>query len=128
MQLETRYRVFKIKDIESYLTVDGQELLDDLSRKINRIRLFDGKEILQGLFVEHDWPEYESTLQAIANRVDGIQPQTTSAANEELINSTETIGRIKAAIEKYHLDLDNRQHGDIAQNRAFDEILGLKWR
>lgn len=131
MQLELRYRVFKIKDIEAYLTIDEQELLDDLGRKLNRHRLLDRKEILQGLFVERDWPEYEPTLQAIADRVDGIQPQTTSAANEEPNNSAEAIGKIKAAIEKYYMDLDNRQHGGIAQDRAFNEIqeiLGLQWR
>ena len=37
---------------------------------------------------------------------------------------------IKKAIEKYYLALDNREHGGVAEDKAFQEIqniLGLHW-
>ena len=40
------------------------------------------------------------------------------------------ITEIKAAINEYYLALDTRQHGGVAQNKAFDriqEILGMNW-
>ena len=40
------------------------------------------------------------------------------------------IHNIEKAVKKYYLDLDNRKHGGVAQNEAFDEIekvLGLTW-
>lgn len=43
---------------------------------------------------------------------------------------TEQLAKIKRAIKKYYLALDNRQHGGVAQRKAFDEIqqlLGLCW-
>ena len=37
---------------------------------------------------------------------------------------------IKNAINQYYKDLDNRKHGDVAQNKAFEKIqsvLGMHW-
>lgn len=74
MNRESRYLVFKIKDLNAYLSDDEKEQLDDIARKINRCRLIDDKELVQCVVVEHDWPEHESTWKAIERRVDGVQP------------------------------------------------------
>ncbi len=70
MELEIRYIILKNKDVTAYLTIEEQEQLDDLCRKINRCRLMESKVVLQGLVVEHAWPEYGPTLGAISRRVD----------------------------------------------------------
>ena len=70
MQRENRYTVLKNKDIAEYLNDDECDQLDDLCRKINRSRLLAGKETVQCVIVEHDWPEYEATWAAIERRMD----------------------------------------------------------
>ena len=72
MQRENRYTVLKNKDIAKYLNDDEQEQLDDLFRKINRSRLLEGKEVVQGVFVENHWPECEQVWAMIEARVDGV--------------------------------------------------------
>jgi len=69
MKRETRYTVLKNKDIANYLTDDEREQLDNLCRKINLCRLREGKELVQCVVVEHDWPEYNPTWNAIEKRV-----------------------------------------------------------
>jgi len=69
MQRENRYTVLKNKDIAAYLTDEEKNLLDDLCRKINRHRLLEGKEIVQGVFVENDWPECEQVWGMIEKRI-----------------------------------------------------------
>lgn len=71
MERENRYLIIKRKDIAAYLTEAEVEVLDDISRKINRQRLMDGKSVLMAVVVEHDWPEYEPTWAAIEKRMDG---------------------------------------------------------
>ncbi len=42
----------------------------------------------------------------------------------------EQVASIRKAIRKYYLALDNRQHGGVAENKAFSEIqevLGMTW-
>lgn len=72
MQREKRYVVLKVKDVASYLTEDEQAQLDDLCRKISRNRLLEGKESLQCVVVESDWPEYATTWQSIERRSNSI--------------------------------------------------------
>lgn len=69
MQREKRYTVIKDKDIAAYLTEKEKEQLDDICRKINRHRLMEGRALLECVVVEHDWPEYERTWDAIELRV-----------------------------------------------------------
>lgn len=70
MQREERYIVFKVKDIKKYLPVKTQNELAFLELDVNDARNADGKPTLQCVIVEHDWPEYEPTWQAIEKRVD----------------------------------------------------------
>lgn len=69
MQLEARYTVLKNRDIQAYLTDEEQGQLDDLRRKINRLRLMEGKEILQGIMLEQDWPEYAPARASLEKRI-----------------------------------------------------------
>lgn len=65
MERENRFTVFKNKDITKYLTDEEQEYLDDLCRKINRLRLFNGKPIIKCMVVESHRPEYEKVWELI---------------------------------------------------------------
>lgn len=66
---EDRYLVMKRSDIEKYLPVDRKKLLDFIASNIRDGITFDGKEPLQCVVVEHDWPEYEQTWAAIEARM-----------------------------------------------------------
>jgi hypothetical protein len=61
--------VLKNKDIAAYLTDEERERLDDICRKINHGRLLDGKDTIQCVVVEHDWPEYEEVWAMLEARV-----------------------------------------------------------
>ena len=61
--------------------------LDDICRKINRLRLLNDKERVHCVVVEHDWPEYELVWKMIQDRVEGkpneveSSPRTGSTAS-----------------------------------------------
>lgn len=66
--LENRYVVLKKKDIDEVLSVAEQNQLDDLCRKINLHRGRMGRDGLQCVVVEHDWPEFQPVCDAIKAR------------------------------------------------------------
>jgi len=66
---EDRYLVIKRGDIEKYLPDDKKKLLDFIAGNIRDGRALDGKESLQCVVVEHDWPEYEMTCNCIEARM-----------------------------------------------------------
>ena len=70
MKRETRYIVLKIKDIEEGVTREEREFLLDIRDRLNKRRVLAGKDIIRCVVVEHDWPEYEPTWNAIADRMD----------------------------------------------------------
>ena len=70
---ENRYLVLKRKDIEKYLTNEAKEELENI---VMAIAIGKSPDIDTGadaevkcVVVEHDWPEYESTWQAIEKRM-----------------------------------------------------------
>lgn len=67
---ENRYMVFKRADIEALMGVEAQQELNGLESAMHALRQDAGKEPLQCVVVERDWPEYEPTWQAIERRVD----------------------------------------------------------
>lgn len=71
---ENRYLVFKLKDVKAALNVDDHLLLDHLFRIVSYYRIREGKDPLECVVVESDWPEYEPTWKAIEDRVDGAKP------------------------------------------------------
>ena len=79
---EPRYMVMKLKDAHGSLSLTEQLILDALFKKVLAHRQRQCKAPLQGVFVEHDWPEYEPTWAAIEARVRGrdLPPALTALA------------------------------------------------
>ena len=71
---EERYIVFKLSDVERYLTDADRSHLAMMKNEIDAGRDCANKPPFKGLIVESDWPEYESTWRAIEARVTGAQP------------------------------------------------------
>lgn len=71
---EERYIVFKLSDVERYLTYKDRAHLATMKSEIDAGRDCANKPPFKGLIVESDWPEYEPTWKAIKARVTGAQP------------------------------------------------------
>ncbi|MFM7007918.1 MAG: hypothetical protein ACKO0Z_01060 [Betaproteobacteria bacterium] len=65
---EKRYVVLKVKDVRAVLTAAEIQILNLLASKVAAYRNYSGKPALQGVFVEHDWPEFEPVWESIAYR------------------------------------------------------------
>lgn len=72
MERERRYFVIKLTDAAKYLTPSQIIGLREMGEQIDEFRAADGKPPMYGVFVEHDWPEYEPTWQAIEKRMDAV--------------------------------------------------------
>ena len=72
---EERYIVFKLSDVERYLTAADRSYLAMMKNEIDAGRDCANKPPFKGLIVESDWPEYEPTWRAIEARVTGAQEQ-----------------------------------------------------
>ena len=70
-----RYIVFKISDVERYLTDKDRANIAMMKMEIDAGRDCANKPPFKGLIVEADWPEYEPTWRAIEARVTGAQAQ-----------------------------------------------------
>jgi len=70
MKRERRYLVFKLKDIDKYLSEDDVDLLDNMAFSIQLGRERDNKLPLITACIESDWPEYETVWNMIEKRVD----------------------------------------------------------
>jgi hypothetical protein len=68
---EGRYTVFKLTDVNEYLTIEDADELIRLEQTINYNRQLANKPPLNCAIVEEDWPEYEPTWEAIEARVTG---------------------------------------------------------
>jgi len=75
-QREERYVVFKVSDLGNSLKGDE---IRRLAREYAEQRRLKGKEPLECVVVEKDWPEYEPTWEAIEARVTGAQPEPSFA-------------------------------------------------
>lgn len=71
---EERYIVFKMSDVERYLTDKDRANITMMKMEIDAGRDCANKPPFKGLIVEADWPEYEPTWKAIEARVTGAQP------------------------------------------------------
>ncbi len=80
MQQETRYTLFKLKDVQKALTPSEVLVLDALSAKVEAFRASEGKAPLEAVVVEHDWPEYRATWKAIKKRVSEGKPPPMTVA------------------------------------------------
>lgn len=68
------------------------------------------------------WADMYAILWGECEKARGIQQECSS--NEKLLN------QIREAIQGYYTALDNREHGGVAQHKAFEDIeriLGMIW-
>lgn len=72
-QRENRYIVLKVSDYNQCLTDKEAIELSNIVYKVDAYRRKQGKDILQTVVVERDWPEYEPVWQMIEARVSGAQ-------------------------------------------------------
>lgn len=73
MNLEPRYVVLKLKDMEAAgVTADEIAAFNAVRDKVSASRISSGKGLLECLVIEKDWPEYRPTLDALSARVDGV--------------------------------------------------------
>ena len=68
-RFDHRYVVLKVEDIKHFLTRDEQEVLEDMCNKIAVCRKAAGRKELEGIFIGHDWPEYEPAAKALHTRI-----------------------------------------------------------
>lgn len=71
MERENRYLVIKFKDAIEALTVEQREALRGIAIAVTAHRLDNGKQPLDAVIVESDWPEYEQVWEMIEARVKG---------------------------------------------------------
>ncbi len=87
---EDRYIVFKLSDVERYLTDADRTLLAMMKHEIDAGRDCANKPPFKGLIVESDWPEYEPTWKAIEARVTGAQPAPSVPEGWKLVPTAES--------------------------------------
>ena len=83
-QRENRYVVFKRSDMRKYLSQSERRQVEGLALHICLSREDDGKQPLNCLVIEKDWPEYEPTWKSIEARVTGTQPAQMAVAYLDL--------------------------------------------
>lgn len=77
MERENRYLVIKRSDLDGALRAllpSVKDVLSSLCDMVDHVRKARGKSPLVCVVVEHDWPEYEHTWEAIEGRIDGEHP------------------------------------------------------
>ena len=72
---EDLYIIFKESDMNAYLSSSEADEVRYLNRVVNAGRTREGKDNLNGVFVEEHWPEFEPTWDAIQARITGKQPE-----------------------------------------------------
>lgn len=105
---EDRYIVFKVSDMSAYLSSSEADEVRYLNRVVNAGRTREGKENLNGVFVEEHWPEFEPTWDAIQARVTGTQPaQRMNMQTADQITQAFK-AELQALLDKYGAELSAR--------------------
>ena len=132
---EERYIVFKMSDLGNSLKGDE---IRKLAREYAEQRRLRGKEPLECVVVEKDWPEYEPTWRAIEARVTGAQAQPTpslASGDVSLISEGKAQHAPSAPSEEAAAEMGaNGGHVVEAERLAFEAWmrghcwkLGAKW-
>lgn len=126
MELENRYFVVKIADFDRSFTMDTDAGFFEVLDHVLRGREIRGKPPLSGLFIESDWPEYETTKAALVARISGTTETLENIQSEELarsrFNTEKRIGG-PGSIPQETLDSWNR---DAKEQIEADGIEALK--
>jgi len=89
---EERYFVMKIRDISDALTTTQIGQLGILQGLVDEARSKRGKARLRCVVVEHDWPEYEPTWEAIERRMNKTCDTCGAEGEEDCLNVPHTWG------------------------------------
>lgn len=100
-RLEDRYVVLKIKDIEKYLHDRDLKELNLISTLISTGREADGKQALEAIVVEKDWPEYGIVYSMLERRVN---TELLSPGNTFSFKSKDSIDRDQVYTATVHKD------------------------
>ena len=135
---EERYIVFKVSDIERYLTDADRSHLAMMKHEIDAGRDCTNKPPFKGLIVEADWPEYEPTWKAIEARVTGAQAQPAPivpngwlrAINEDIgvVNADDTYEQARAKLDSligFHVDIATDPTMNGGRKLVPIEVVGL---
>lgn len=68
---EPRYIVFKLTDLQRYVSEELQDLVHAAGMSINSSRLHGGRPPFNAAVVEQDWPEFEIVWALIEARMTG---------------------------------------------------------
>lgn len=71
---EHRYVVLKIRDVQDFLPQPLIDHLESIAREVGAGRRAAGKQPLECVVIENDWPEYELTWAAIEARTTPSKP------------------------------------------------------
>ncbi len=80
--------VIKLKDLEAALTETEEQILFKLASKVENMRIQQGRSTMKAVVVEHDWPEYEPTWQALEQRVDALEENHQHDAEQAALAQT----------------------------------------
>ncbi|WP_029858495.1 hypothetical protein [Vibrio parahaemolyticus] len=86
---EIRYVVAKVKDIEGALNGHQQTELYSLLEMVEGYRVNNGKQPIQSVVVEHDWPNYAETWAAIERLSAGNTNTVENVLSEMATNARE---------------------------------------
>ena len=114
---EDRYIVFKLSDVERYLTAADRSHLAMMKNEIDAGRDCANKPPFKGLIVESDWPEYEPTWKAIKARVTGAQPAPSVP--------TGWLRAIDEALIVAHIGMANADDTYAQAKSKLDTLIGL---
>lgn len=68
-RFQQRYIVLKLEDVKAFLSRDQRESLEEIQETIDSYRKAAGKEQLEGIFINREWPEYESAANELHKRI-----------------------------------------------------------
>lgn len=71
MNRENRYWVLKVCDVENYFTDSRRDVVIQILKDITAMRIQDGRDPLNCVVIEEDWPEYEPTWELLSKRMAG---------------------------------------------------------
>ena len=114
---EDRYIVFKLSDVERYLTDADRAHLAMMKNEIDAGRDCANKPPFKGIIVESDWPEYEPTWKAIKARVTGAQPAPSVP--------TGWLRAIDEALIVAHIGMANADDTYAQAKSKLDTLIGL---
>lgn len=106
---ESRYIVFKIKDLANYCNTEAMIALRRIGDRISEGRRDHGKPPFNGLVVEQDWPEFEPTWAAIEARFKGEGSAASDAREPE---GCKLIAHHTG--EGWHLAVENAEGDEVA--------------